>query len=68
MKLTVELYNGDVFEAEEVQIPPMDRKAIEDEMARRFVHPVSFAIRMANEKIVYIPQELMKSAIVTMEW
>ena len=68
MKLTVELANGDVFEAEEVAVPPMERKATEDAMARRFMQPASFAMRTADGKIVHLPQDLMRTAIVTMEW
>ena len=68
MKLTVILADETVFEAEEVDVPPMDRKITEEAMARQFMHPASFAIRTKNGKICYIPQELMRTAIVTMEW
>ena len=68
MKLTVELSNGGMYEAEEVAVAPIERKATEEAIARQFMHPTSFAIRLAGGKIVYIPQELMRQAIVTMEW
>ena len=46
----------------------MDRKKTEETMARQFMHPASFAVRLEVGGIAYIPQELMRTAIVMMEW
>ena len=68
MKFTVFLANGTEFASEAVDVPPMDRKKTEETMARQFMHPASFAVRLEVGGIAYIPQELMRTAIVMMEW